>query len=51
MAWAAIDQIRQAQALSLAYFECFHIFAIVSLCLIPLVALMRKSVSAPSHGH
>jgi DHA2 family multidrug resistance protein len=51
MAWAAIDQIRQAQALSLAYFDCFHTFAILAVCLIPLVALMRKSVSAPAPGH
>jgi DHA2 family multidrug resistance protein len=51
MAWAAIDRARQAQALGLAYFDCFYLFAIVAACLIPLVFLMRKSVSAPSHGH
>jgi DHA2 family multidrug resistance protein len=49
MAWATIDQTRQAQALSLAYFDCFYAFAIVAVCLIPLVALMRKSISAPRH--
>jgi DHA2 family multidrug resistance protein len=51
MAWRAVDDARQAQALSLAYFDCFYVFAVLALLLVPLVALMRRSVSAPEHGH
>jgi DHA2 family multidrug resistance protein len=51
MAWRAVDDARQSQALSLAYFDCFHVFAVVAVLLVPLVLLMRRSVSAPGHGH
>lgn len=51
MAWSTLDAVRQAQALSLSYFDCFYIFAVLSVCLIPLIALMRRSVSAASHEH
>jgi hypothetical protein len=51
LAWAVIDHTCQSQTLSLAYFDCFYVFAILSACLIPLVALLRKSVAAAQHGH
>ncbi len=50
LAWKMIDNLRQQQALSLSYFDCFRVFSILSLCLIPLVLLMRRSVSTgPRH--
>ena len=48
MAWRAIDDVRQGQALSLSYFDCFQVFAVLAALLVPLVALMRRSVSAPA---
>jgi hypothetical protein len=42
---------RQGQALSLAYVDYFELFAVLAVLLIPLVFLMRRSVSAPEHGH
>jgi DHA2 family multidrug resistance protein len=51
MAWRAVDDTRQAQALSLSYFDCFYVLTVLAVLLIPLVTLMRRSVSAPQHGH
>jgi MFS transporter, DHA2 family, multidrug resistance protein len=45
MALKGLDNLRQQQASSLAYFDCFWVFAIVTLLLIPLVLLMKRSVA------
>ncbi|MGH7193984.1 MAG: MFS transporter, partial [Candidatus Saccharimonadales bacterium] len=44
-AWQVIDNLRQEQALSLSYFDCFWFFAVVSLVLVPLALAMRRSVA------
>ena len=41
----ALEDLRQQQALSLAYFDVFWIFAVVSIALIVLVLLMKRSVA------
>jgi DHA2 family multidrug resistance protein len=41
----ALDNLRQQQASSLAYFDVFWIAAVVAVCLIPLVLLMKRSVA------
>ena len=46
MAWQLLDNLRQQQALSLAYFDTFFVFAVVSVALIFLVLLMKRSVAA-----
>ena len=51
MAWRAIDEARREQALSLAYFDCFYVFAVLAVLLVPLAFLMRRSISISKHGH
>ena len=45
LAWQALENLRQQQASSLAYFDCFWVFAMVTLCLVPAVFLMKRSVA------
>jgi DHA2 family multidrug resistance protein len=45
MAVQALDNIRQAQAQSLAYFDVFFLCAVLAAALIPLVFLMKRSVA------
>jgi DHA2 family multidrug resistance protein len=44
-AWQAVADKLQQQALSLAYFDVFWLFAMLALALLPLVLLMRRSVA------
>jgi MFS transporter, DHA2 family, multidrug resistance protein len=44
-AWQALDNLRQQQALSLAYFDVFWLLAVVTLMLVPVVLLMKRSVA------
>jgi DHA2 family multidrug resistance protein len=44
--WQMIENLRQQQALSLAYFDCFWAFGAAALLLIPLVLLMRPARAA-----
>jgi DHA2 family multidrug resistance protein len=44
-AWQAVADKLQQQALSLAYFDVFWLFAVLALALLPLVLLMRRSVA------
>jgi DHA2 family multidrug resistance protein len=53
LAAQAIDILRRQQASALAYFDCFWIFAVVTLALMLVVPLMRPSVAekgAPISG-
>ena len=45
MAWQSISDLRDQQALSLSYFDCFWAFAVLALMLVPLVFLMKRSVA------
>jgi DHA2 family multidrug resistance protein len=45
LAWQALESLRQQQASSLAYFDCFWIFAVIMLFLVPAVLLMKRSVA------
>jgi len=45
LAWQALENLRQQQASALAYFDCFWIFAMVTLALIVVVPLMKRSVA------
>ncbi|MHC5542383.1 DHA2 family efflux MFS transporter permease subunit, partial [Singulisphaera rosea] len=45
MSLQVLADLRQQQAASLAYFDDFWIFAVLSLALIPLVFLMKRSVA------
>jgi DHA2 family multidrug resistance protein len=45
MALQALDNLRQQQASSLAYFDVFWVAAVVGVALIPLVLLMKRSVA------
>ena len=45
LAWQALQNLRQQQASALAYFDCFWVFAVVMLLLVPVVFLMRRSVA------
>ena len=45
MALQALEGVRQQQALSLAYFDVFWCSAAISLAMVPLVLLMRRSVA------
>jgi DHA2 family multidrug resistance protein len=40
-----LDNLRQQQASSLAYFDVFFLAAAVGICLVPLVLLMKRSVA------
>ena len=46
LAWQAVENLRQQQASALAYFDCFWIFAVVTLALMLVVPLMKRSVAA-----
>lgn len=43
--WQEIENLRQQQASALAYFDCFWLMAVVLLALVPVVLLMRRSVT------
>jgi MFS transporter, DHA2 family, multidrug resistance protein len=45
MALETLSQLRQQQASSLAYFDTFWLFSVISLCLVPLVFLMKRSAA------
>jgi len=45
LAWQALESLRQQQASSLAYFDCFWVFAVLMLALVPFVLLMKRSVA------
>jgi len=45
LAWQALENLRQQQASSLAYFDCFWVFAMLMLALVPVVLLMKRSVA------
>jgi MFS transporter, DHA2 family, multidrug resistance protein len=45
LAWQALETLRQQQASALAYFDCFWIFAVVTLALMLVVPLMKRSVA------
>ena len=45
LTWQALENLRQQQASSLAYFDCFWIFAMLMLALVPVVLLMKRSVA------
>jgi MFS transporter, DHA2 family, multidrug resistance protein len=44
LAWQALENLRQQQASSLAYFDVFLVLAVVTAALVPLVLLMKRSV-------
>jgi DHA2 family multidrug resistance protein len=45
LAWQALESLRQQQASSLAYFDCFWVFAVIMIFLVPVVLLMKRSVA------
>jgi DHA2 family multidrug resistance protein len=45
MAWEALENLRQQQAASLAYFDVFWLFAVLAVALVFLVPLMKRSVA------
>jgi MFS transporter, DHA2 family, multidrug resistance protein len=45
LAWQALENLRQQQASALAYFDVFLILSAVTLALVPVVLLMRRSVA------
>ncbi len=45
LAWQALQNLRQQQASALAYFDCFWVFAVVMLMLVPAVLVMKRSVA------
>jgi MFS transporter, DHA2 family, multidrug resistance protein len=45
LTWQALETLRQQQASSLAYFDCFWVFAMVMLCLVPVLIMMKRSVA------
>lgn len=45
LAWQELANLRQRQAASLAYFDCFWIFAMLTLGLVLAVFLMKRSVA------
>lgn len=45
LAWQVIDNLRQQQASALSYFDCFWVFAMVTLILAFAVPLMKRSVA------
>ena len=46
LAWQALENLRQQQASALAYFDVFLILAVVTVVLVPVVLLMKRSVAA-----
>ncbi|MGA9727346.1 MAG: hypothetical protein WBQ84_07850 [Methylocella sp.] len=45
LAWQAIENLRQQQASSLAYFDTFWMMAALTFVLVPVVLLMKRSVA------
>jgi DHA2 family multidrug resistance protein len=45
LAWQVLENLRQQQASSLAYFDVFLLLAVVTLALAPVVLLMKRSVA------
>ncbi|MGA7326840.1 MAG: hypothetical protein WBX25_20705, partial [Rhodomicrobium sp.] len=45
LAWQALANLRQQQASALAYFDCFWVFAVIMLALVPVTLLMKRSVA------
>jgi DHA2 family multidrug resistance protein len=45
LSWQVIETLRQQQASSLAYFDVFWLLAAVTLVLVPVVLLMKRSVA------
>ena len=45
VSWQSLGALRLQQASSLAYFDCFWIFAVIALALVPLVFFMKRSVA------
>ena len=45
LALQALDNVREQQASALAYFDCFWVFAMIMLALVPFVLLMKRSVA------
>ncbi len=45
MTWQVLANLRQQQAASLAYFDVFFVAAVLGVCLVPLVLLMKRSVA------
>jgi DHA2 family multidrug resistance protein len=45
LALQALENVRQQQASALAYFDCFFVFAMVTLALLLVVLLMKRSVA------
>lgn len=45
LAWQALENLRQQQASALAYFDVFWLCAAVTLLLVPVVLLMKRSVA------
>lgn len=45
MALQALDNLRQQQASSLAYFDVFWVAAVAAIVLVPLVFFMKRSVA------
>ena len=46
LAWQQLENLRQQQASSLAYFDCFWMAAVLTLAVALLVLLMKRSVAA-----
>jgi DHA2 family multidrug resistance protein len=45
LAWQALENLRQQQASALAYFDVYLMLAVVTLALVPVVLLMKRSVA------
>jgi MFS transporter, DHA2 family, multidrug resistance protein len=45
LAWQALENLRQQQASSLAYFDVFLLLAVATLAVMPAVLLMKRSVA------
>jgi MFS transporter, DHA2 family, multidrug resistance protein len=45
LAWQELGNLRQQQAASLAYFDCFWIFAMLTLALVLVPLFMKRSVA------
>jgi MFS transporter, DHA2 family, multidrug resistance protein len=51
MALQSLEDLREQQSSSLAYFDAFLIFAVVAVMLAFLVLLMKRSVAAKGAHH
>jgi MFS transporter, DHA2 family, multidrug resistance protein len=45
LAWQALENLRQQQASALAYFDVFLALSVVTLAMVPVVLLMKRSVA------